>query len=87
MDQMYFFYRTFSFNRNEEKKFEVPKSFINHDLSERYLFRKLIKQELILVLHRLFYCNRKTTLQIKSIHVLNARNHCKKITKRMRNQF
>ena len=53
---MYVFYVTFSFHKNEEK------SFINEDFSERFLFRQLMKQQLILVLHGLFYCNRKSTL-------------------------
>ena len=46
----------------KKKSFEVPKSFINEDFLERFLFGQLIKQQLILVLHRLFYYNRKTSL-------------------------
>ena len=56
---MYFFYRTFTFNRNKEKKFEVQKNFINDDYSERFLFRQLIKQQFILVLHRYFVATGK----------------------------
>ena len=46
----------------KKKSFEVQTNFINEDFSERFVFRQLIKQQLILVLHRLFYCSRKTSL-------------------------
>ena len=46
----------------KKESFEVPKSFINEDFSERFLFRQLIKLQLILALHRLFCFNLKTTL-------------------------
>ena len=49
----------------KKKSFEVPESFIDEDFSERFLFRQLIKQQLILVLHWLFYCNQKTKLEMK----------------------
>ena len=40
---MYFFYRTASFNRKEEKKFWIAKKFYDETFSERFLFGQLIK--------------------------------------------
>ena len=46
----------------KKKSFEVLKSFINEDFSDRFLFCQLMKQQLILALHLLFHCNQKSTL-------------------------
>ena len=46
----------------KKKSFEVLKSVINEDFLERFLFLQLIKQQLILVLHRLFCFNLKNNL-------------------------
>ena len=46
----------------KKKSFETQKSFINEGFSKRFLFHQLMRQQLILFLHQLFYCKRKSTL-------------------------
>ena len=63
----------------KKKSFEVPKSFINENFSEPFLFRQLIKSQLILVLHRLVCFNQKTTLKMKSVHILPNKTYDKSV--------
>ena len=69
MEQLYginvfvlLFYGHFVSIKMKKKSFKVPKIFINENFSKRFLFRQIIKQQLILVLHRLFCFNLKATI-------------------------